>query len=295
LLAAEEAKARIEFETKPDAGVHRPATGWVDLTGQGKKIRFEEEISTTADGWAFGRTLTLISKDEPTLLHLDWDNWDVYYPPFARWSCNADDPLYTDERDFLETLKYAYGYISDEDILSQADDPKFAVHLWARDNGMIAEGRMTIRRYKGQPDWLAKEEHTVEDGPITYALGPRGLGIWAYDRQADEHFIVFHANSWHCVVGQELANLAKVDSWLLFTTGEQWGKKHMRVVAVNVEDYYLKRLDLRPTDVPRHETIDVTDSRILISSFRIERPIRRTGERFRPWKWTARHWQPEYK
>jgi hypothetical protein len=70
---------------------------------------------------------------------------------------------------------------------------------------------------------------------------------------------------------------AKADSWLLICT---WGGV---LVAVDLEDYYLKRVESLKGTIGK---IEVTDSKIIIDDGRreIERPILRTGEKFRDYK-----------
>ena len=284
LAAAEEAKARIEFdEGRESPSWRQPALGWVDLKGNGQKSRFEASYAANSS-WA-SRDLVLISPDKPDIcLELWWSSVDTYAGPHEYYFTNngreekGDDPLFEAEREFLETIKYAYDYISDEDIVSQAHDPQYAAHLWGRDNGKVKEGPMALRRYKGPLEWLDDAEHRVDDGPITYAAEGGWGGVWAYDRQADEHFLVFHGD-WKNK--RSITGLAKVDSWLLIST---WGEG---VVAVDPKDHYLKRLDAKATgqEPPEHDELEVTDSGIIIWRWEVERPIRRTGERLRPYRW----------
>lgn len=186
----------------------------------------------------------------------------------VKWSANADDPDFAVEREFLEKIKYAYGYISEEDILACADDPNFAIHLWGKDNGKIQEGRISIRKYKGRPGNLSDAKPRMEEGPMIYTK--YRSGVMAYDREAEEYFLVFYPDS-----GWFPPNvLAKADSWLLIGT---WGGV---LVAVDLEDYYLKRFESLKGTIGK---IEVTDSKIIIDDGEreLERPILRTGEKFR--------------
>ena len=146
LRAAEEAKARIELDDKPWPDMFHLTLGWVDLEGDGQKSRFK-----VIGNWGTRQSekfLTLVSpnKPDPIKLYLFWDSLCMYYPPGMEWSENADDPDYAKEREFLEKIKYAYGYISEDDILARVDDPNYAIHFWGKDNGRIQEGRIVIRK-----------------------------------------------------------------------------------------------------------------------------------------------------
>ena len=271
LRAAEEAKARIELDDKPWPDRHHLMFGRVDLKGEGQKSRFKVIGNCgTRQSETF---LTLVSPDkpDPIKLYLFWDSLCMYYPPGVKWSANANEPDYAEERQFLEKIKYAYGYISEADILARADDPNFAIHFWGKDNGRIHEGRIIIRKYKGQPGDLSNAKPRLEEGAMVYT-GYRS-GVVAYDREADEYFLIFYPDS-----GWFSPNVfAKADSWLLIGT---WGGV---LVAVDLEDYYLKRFESLKGTIGK---IEVTDSKIIVDDGRYElkRPILRTGEKFRHYK-----------
>jgi hypothetical protein len=273
LQAAEEVKARIELDDKPWPDRSYLMLGRIDLEGDGQKSRLKVRIVGTADGFATEKWLTLLSPDkpDPIELYLFWNGLSMYYPPGVKWSANAGDPDYAEERKFLEEIKYAYGYISEENILARADDPNFAIHLWGKDNGKIQEGRITIRKYKGRPGYLSKTKPHLEEGPMIYAS--YRSGVVAYDSEADEYFLIFYPDSgWFSP-----RVFAKVDSWLMIGT---WMGD---LVAVDLEDYYLKRFESSKGAIGK---IEVTDSKIIVDDgrYELERPILKTGEKFRDYK-----------
>jgi hypothetical protein len=271
LQAAEEAKAKIELDDKPWPDIFHLALGSIDLKGDGQKSRFK--VIANWGSRESEKFLTLVSpgKPEPVKLYLFWSSLCMYYPPGVKWSANAGDPDYAEERQFLEKIKYAYGYISEEDILARADDPNFAIHLWGKDNGKIQEGRITIRKYKGRPGNLSNAKPRLEEGPMIYT-GYRS-GVVAYNSEAEEYFLIFYPDS-----GWFSPNvLAKADSWLLIGT---WGGV---LVAVDLQDYYLKRFGSLKGTIGK---IEVTGSKIIVDDgrYEIERPILRTGEKFRDYR-----------
>ena len=273
LQAAEEAKARIVLDDKPWPDRHHSMLGRVDLKGDGQKSRLKVRIVGTADGLATEKWLTLLSPDkpDPIELYLFWDGLSMYYPPGVQWSANADAPDYVVERAFLEKIKYAYGYISEADILARADDPNFAIHFWGKDNGRIQEGGLNIRRYKGQPKGFSKAKLRLEEGTMVYTS--YRSGVTAYDREADEFFIIFYPDSaWFSP-----SVFAKVDSWLMIGT---WLGD---LVAVDLKDYYLKRFKSSKGVIDK---IEVFETQIIVDDgrYEIERPILRTGEKFRDYR-----------
>ncbi len=273
LQAAEEAKARIVLDDKPWPDRHHSMLGRVDLKGDGKKSLFKVRVYGSGDGRATEKWLTLLSpgKPEPVKLYLFWSSLCMYYPPGVEWSENADDPDYAGERAFLEKIKYAYGYISEADILARADDPNYAIHFWGKDNGRIQEGRITTRKYKGRPKGLSNAKPRLEEGTMIYTR--YHSGITAYDREADEFFIIFYPDSaWFSP-----SVFAKVDSWLMIGT---WLGD---LVAVDLKDYYLKRFESSKGAIRK---IEVTETKIVVDDgrYEIERPILRTGEKFRDYR-----------
>jgi hypothetical protein len=271
LLAAEEAKERIELDEKPWPDRHHLTLGSVDLKGDGQKSRFK-----AVGHWGTRQSekfLTLVSPDKPGSieLYLFWDSLCMYYPPGVKWSENADDPAYAVERAFLEKIKYAYGYISEEDILARADDPNYAIHLWGKYNGRIQEGRISIRKYKGKPKGFSNAKVRLEDGDMVYTSYRSGVA--AYDRQADEHFLIFYPD--HAWFSPSV--LTKVDSWLMIGT---WMGD---LVAVDLQDYYLRRFESSKSVIGK---IEATDSKIIVDDgrYEIERPILKTGEKFRDYR-----------
>ncbi len=271
LRAAEEAKARIELDDKPWPDIFHLAMGWVDFKGDGQKSHFKVIAS-----WGTRQSekfLTLVSPDkpEPIELYMFWDSLCMYYPPGVKWSANADAPDYAVEREFLEKIKYAYGYISEADILARADDPNFAIHLWGKDNGRIQEGRITIRKYKGKPKNLDDAKLCLEEGTMIYTSYRSGVA--AYDRRADEHFLIFYPDSaWFSP-----SVFAKVDSWLMIGT---WMGD---LAAVDLKDYYLKRFESSKGVIGK---IEVAETKIIVDDgrYEIERPILKIGEKFRDYK-----------
>ena len=128
-----------------------------------------------------------------------------------------------------------------------------------------------FRRYKGKPAYKFQElKSPWEEGSLDFAIKSRG-SLFAYDRETDEHFLLFHCDNKY----EGPSVLAKVDSWLLV------GLRGEGLVAIDLEDYYLKRFNSFRETVGK---INVTDSEIIIDDgrHRIPLPIERSGEKIRP-------------
>jgi len=264
LKLAQRQKARVAFVTAPrrmtfsfSGGLkYQSPGGWVqqigtaELNGDGRRSLF---IYSGGFGTRESEMyLTVLTPGKPgfTSLCMWFDGTDTDYGPDLHRSPNTKDPLYAPETAFLEAIKYAYDYISDEDILSRSDDPKFAAHLWGKDNGHLREGILTLRRYPGAPERCGSDRKVrLEVGRVIYSRC--GSALMAYDADADEHYILYHARSTY--FGP--AVLKKVDSWLLIGL---WGEG---LVAVDLRDNYLKTLLAKRTSVGK---IEVTDTEIIL-------------------------------
>ncbi len=264
LKLAQRQKARVAFVTAPrrmtfsfSGGLkYQSPGGWVQQIGT-LELNEGGRRSLFIYSGSFGTResemyLTMLTPGKPgfTSLCMWFDGTDTDYGPDLHRSPNTEDPLYAPETAFLETIKYAYDYISHEDILLRADDPKFAAHLWGKDNGHVREGILTLRRYPGAPERCGSDRKVrLEVGRVTYSRC--GSALMAYDADADEHYILYHARSTY--FGP--AVLKKVDSWLLIGL---WGEG---LVAVDLRDNYLKTLLAKRTSVGR---IELTDSEIIL-------------------------------
>jgi hypothetical protein len=263
LGSAQQQKRRVEFVDVPRMRVsftgeakYEGLSGWVQQMGtvqlghEGRRSLFlvAGNYGTRESEIYLG--LLTPGKAGYTALCMWFDGTDTDYGPDLHRGRNAEEPLYAPEVSFLETIKYAYDYISEQDILACADDPKFAAHLWGKDNGHLREGILTLRRYPGAPQRCGSDRKVrLEVDGVTYSRC--GSALMAYDRDADEHYILYHARSTY--FGP--AVLERVDSWLLIGL---WGEG---LVGVDLRDNYLRTLLAKRTSVGK---IEVTDSEIVL-------------------------------
>ncbi len=155
--------------------------------------------------------------------------------------------------EFLESIKYEYGYIGEKEINEEIDNPDFAYYFWAKDNGSIEDGRMNIRRYKGRHETRASIEDELRKDGITYTAYFKG-GIVAYDQESNEHFVLFHPDnmySWPTV-------LRLIGHYLLI------GTRGEGLAIINLQSFHLKRYRLSP---PNDEvrSLEVLHSQIIVN------------------------------
>ena len=95
------------------------------------------------------------------------------------------------EKQFLEKIRFDYGFVTEEQVLKE-NNPMKADTLWAIDNKNLTEGgTIQTRRFKGYlwaEEWSRVEEG-LEDGQYIYKR------IWnrclvAYDKKRDESFVL---------------------------------------------------------------------------------------------------------
>jgi len=104
---------------------------------------------------------------------------------------NYNDKRLHIERQYLEKLKYEYGFISDDEISKKQNDPAYAWYFWNKDNGKVVHGILKIRKYKGKPEESGSVLDTLVDDNITYKALFKA-GVIAYDSKTDEHYVLFH-------------------------------------------------------------------------------------------------------
>jgi hypothetical protein len=176
--------------------------------------------------------------------------------PDLRFSDNFTLPSLAHVRTYLEERRDDYGYISEEDILRQQDDARFAYYFWMRDNQSVSNGPMIIRRYPGKPaEHGASIEDQLDSDAVVYTAYFKA-GVEAYDKVTDQNYVVFHPDdmhSWPTV-------LRKVGRYLVIgTTGEA-------LAIVDVHNFHLKRVRFNSVDDQvaklecNGETIRVNDS-----------------------------------
>ncbi len=157
------------------------------------------------------------------------------------------------EEEFLESIKYEYGYIGGEEINEETDNPDFAYYFWTKDNGRIENGRINIRRYKGRRKTRASINDELKKGAITYTAYFKA-GVVAYDQESNEHFVLFHPDdmySWPTV-------LRLTGPYLLI------GTRGEGLAMINLQSFHLKRYRLSP---PNDEvgSLEVLHSKIVVN------------------------------
>jgi len=157
------------------------------------------------------------------------------------------------QEEFLESIKYEYGYIGEKEINEQVDNPDFAYYFWAKDNGSIENGRINIRRYKGQHETGASINDELRKGGIAYTAYFKG-GVVAYNEESNEHFVLFHPEdmySWPTV-------LRLIGPYLLI------GTRGEGLAIINLQSFHLKRYRLSP---PNDEvrSLQVLHSKIVVN------------------------------
>jgi len=227
--------------------------GVVDLSeNENEDIFFVSESGGTG-GHLIALSLINIKKEELMRLSL----WFSSQATEAVTQVSTSDYFFAEdfqkEEEFLESIKYEYGYIGEEEINEEADNPDFAYYFWAKDNGKIEDGRMNIRRYKGKRKTRASIEDELRKDGITYTAYFKG-GVVAYDEESNEHFVLFHPDdmySWPTV-------LRLTGPYLLI------GTRGEGLAVINLQSFHLKRYRLSP---PNDEvrSLEVRDSKIVVN------------------------------
>ena len=148
---------------------------------------------------------------------------------------NYDNPLFRQEKNFLDSIKYEYGYISEEGVSQQPDNPKYAYYFWYKENKNVKDGKLKIKKYKGKPfEEFYDALFQIEDKDFIYAAYGKAEVI-AYDKVKNEHYVLWHpynTYNWaECLV--------KKDNYLFI------GTRGEGLVIINLDTFYLKRIQLK--------------------------------------------------
>lgn len=239
-----------------------PSFGTVDLIGNGNEYIFIETYGGGSGSSYYELNILIPQKSEIITLTLRFIHSATCVIPRISTSDNFFDQGLHRERQFLESVKYEYGYLSEEQVNLQADNPSFAYYFWDRENGNTTDGKMIIRKYKGKPSERSSINDSLIDGNIIYRAYFKG-GVDAYDKENDEHYVLFHPyNHYHWA-----QVLAKAGPYLVIgTRGED-------IAIVNVENFHLKRYKLYPEGSSGRlcgiEKIEVLGSKIRINGSKI--------------------------
>ncbi len=227
--------------------------GVVDLSeNENEDIFFVTESGGTG-GHLISLSLINIKKEELIRLSL----WFSSQATEAVTQVSRSDYFFAEdfkkEEEFLESIKYEYGYIGEKEINEEKDNPDFAYYFWAKDNGSIEDGRINIRRYKGKRKTRASINDELREDGITYTAYFKG-GVVAYDEESNEHFVLFHPDdmySWPTV-------LKLTGPYLLI------GTRGEGLAIINLQSFYLKRYRLSP---PNDEvmSMEVLHSKIVVN------------------------------
>lgn len=165
---------------------------------------------------------------------------------------NYNAPAFAAEKKFLESIRGEYGYFSVEDLSANPSDPRFAYVFWKKDNPEM-EGRMKLRRFKGDTVFKATVQSSVTRGSVTYSAYFKG-GVVAYDKTAGSHYVLFHpedASSWPSVL------VLNGNYLFIGTHGEG-------VYAVNLKTFALGSVEV-PEDYMTVDALSVKGGRLIVN------------------------------
>lgn len=141
-------------------------------------------------------------------------------------------------------------------VEKQTHNLNFAFSVWAKENGQIQEGKMTIKRFPGKPTTEATILDQLELGDMTYTAYFKG-GVVAYDEKKNEYFVLFHPEdkyAWPTILKHS------GDFLIIGTRGEG-------LAVVHLTDSYLKRIAL-PFPDNEVRSLSVSHSVVIINGSR---------------------------
>jgi hypothetical protein len=188
--------------------------GFVDLYGPSDQAIVL--LCTDAGTGGYGSVLTMINPHSGGAIAMHIQGVFNAIDPLTtiERSANFDDPQFAAEAAYLEELKYAQNWYTDEATVAAEEDPfRYAVYRWGQANQAIDCGPMTIERIPGHHGSGGSTNDELVDGTVTYSAYFK-YAVWAYDSETDESFVVFHPDDSYCWPTE----LRKDGDWLLINT-----------------------------------------------------------------------------
>lgn len=174
-----------------------------------------------------------------------YNAWDQA-TPFSKLTAGGDfhDRRLAPEREFLEELKYDFGYY-DSTMVTKGDAWRLAPYNWLNANGKVKDGTLKLRRISGLHPFLSSPTFPLTDGDIVYTAFFKGC-VWAYDKKRDESFVVYSPTDMYDWPDK----LLKSGDWLLIGTCGQ------ATAIVNTRTWNFRRLGVSCFPMDKFEVLD---------------------------------------
>ncbi|MBF0278771.1 MAG: hypothetical protein HQM13_13305 [SAR324 cluster bacterium] len=235
--------------------------GTIDLRSNGNQDIFFTNLDGGSGETIVGLNLICPSKSETLSLSLTSFHEKTNPFPSVKRSKNFFQKHLKEESEFLERIKFDYGFLDEKDAINQIDDPRLAYYFWKKFNARVEDGKIRIQQYPGKPRESNSIEDELTENGIVFTAHFRA-GVVTFDQQKNEHSILFHpgsSDSWPIV-------LEKTGPYLLI------GTKGEGLVIINTETSHLKRFQGDSFDREIWE-IEVGPEKILLNqSISIDRP-----------------------
>lgn len=230
--------------------------GTIDLSGKGN----EDVFVVMWDGGTGFHSIPLIMINPQRLEHVELNLTFAHDPSDPITDVHVSDNYhrqdFQSEREFLERIKYEYGFIDEQEIRKQSNNPEFAYYFWKKENGKVEDGTIAIRKYKGRPPQgkPSVTDELREDNIIYKAYFK--AGVIAYDESTDEHYVLFHPEIYYA---WPIA-LRKIGPYLLICTRGEG------IIIINTRSLYLKRFSDLTCSEEDFEKLEVMGSRVRIQA-----------------------------
>ncbi len=232
--------------------------GVLNLRGEGDEDIF---FAGKQSGSDFHITqLSLLNTKQLSLITLSmrFDDQKTHPISVVKRSENFSQELLKPESDFLEKVKFEYGYLDQQMIEQDSANPKYAFYFWAKDNVNLVNGTVKTRSYQGSVSDLGKTTDQWEENGIEYVAYKMGPVI-AYNKSKNEHVVLYHPNSmyhWPTV-------LRKVNEYLVI------GTKGEGLIVIDLRNFRFKRHRFfnHDDDIKRIKLLE--GNKVLVNDFRV--------------------------
>jgi len=222
--------------------VHFDKVGIVDLSGKGFEDVYFVGLNNSYSRQAKVKDIGLIKTqtgelinlnlsfipDDLGILHVVEKKNENYVKQHFRLEKEFIEKLRNEDDDFKE-----FGYLETEESDQKSDYLALAYRMWDKDNDFSEanEGKIKIRKFKGEPSFDASVTTRLEDDNTVY-LGYYKSGVIAYDKSYKEFYVLY--KPWNYYWWPTVLN--KVGPYLFIGTNGEG------LVVIDLDLRYLKKI-----------------------------------------------------
>jgi len=200
---------------------------------------------------SIGNVINLINLESLNYINLSYIQGGQELPILSR-----SDNFYNlkIESDFLEKLKYEYGFFDAESISDNNSNPEYMMETWKYYNDEVNNEKMKINNYKSTPPYYETNGlETLETDELILTSYFKS-GVIAKNKNSNSFFVLFVPKNSYCWI----QTMEKYKEYIIL------GTRGEGLAIINLNSLVLKRIDLGE-DYNDVKKLSVVNDRITIN------------------------------